>query len=89
MSGAVHANAARLISIPQGRPSEKRSFGIGLPNKRRQISAAIQMVYDAVIAMMTSDTIALKPTIGPKLMRAKQQVKAMDTQTARRGTSKS
>ena len=39
--------------------------------------------------MIVSETIALKPTTGPKLMRDMTQVKAIDTQTARRGTSKS
>ena len=88
VSGAVHANATRLARRPQGRPSEKRSFGIGLPKQRRQINVAIQMVYEEVIAMIVSETMALKPTTGPKLMRDMVQVKAIDTETARRGTSK-
>ena len=75
--------------IPHGLPSVKRSRGIGLPKQRRQISVAMQMVYEEVMAITTSETMALKPTIGPKLMSDMQQVKAMDTQTARRGTSKS
>jgi hypothetical protein len=42
-----------------------------------------------VIAIIVSETIALKPTTGPKLISDKMQVNIMDTQTARRGTSKS
>ena len=88
VSGAVHAKATRLMGRPQ-RPREKRSLGMGLPNSRRQIKAAMQMVYEDVMAMIVSDTMALKPTTGPKLMREMTQVKAMETHTARRGTSKS
>ena len=87
VSGAVHPSATRLISIPQGRPSEKRSFGSGLPKQRRQINAAMQKLYENVIAIIVSETIALKPTTGPKLIRDMMQVNIIDTQTARRGTS--
>ncbi len=89
MSGAVHPNATRLISMPQGFPSEKRSFGSGLPKQRRQINAARQKLYENVIAIIVNETIAKKPATGPKLMRAMMQVNAIETQTARRGTSKS
>jgi len=47
----------------------------------------MHIVYENVIAMIVSETIALKPTTGPKLMNEMMQVKAIDTQTARRGTS--
>ena len=79
-------SATKLTKRPQ-RPREKRSRGIGLPKKRRQISAAMQIVYEAVVAIMVSETMALKPTTGPKLMSERAQVKAIETQTARRGTS--
>ena len=87
VSGAVHASAIILISSPQGRPRLKRSFGSGLPKQRRQINAAMQKLYENVIAIIVSETIALKPTTGPKLIRARMQVNIIDTQTARRGTS--
>ena len=73
VSGAVHAKATILISMPQGRPSEKRSLGIGLPKQRRQITAAMEMLYAEVIAIIVSETIALKPTTGPKLTRDTRQ----------------
>ena len=86
VSGAVHAKATTLTNRPQ-RPSEKRSFGIDLPKQRRQINAAMQIVYEAVIAMIVSETMALNPTTGPKLIKAMMEVNAIDTQTALRGTS--
>ena len=88
VSGAVQASATKFTKRPHC-PSENRSFGIGLPKKRRQISAAMQIVYENVMAMIVSDTIALKPTTGPKLMNDNAQVNTIDTQTALRGTSKS
>jgi hypothetical protein len=47
----------------------------------------MQIVYDAVIAMIVRETIALKPMTGPKLMSDRALVKAMDAHTARCGTS--
>lgn len=88
VNGAVQPKAMMLMMRPQ-RPSVKRSRGIGFPKNRLQISAARQMLYEKVMAMIVRETMALKPTTGPKLMSEMTQVKPMTTQTARRGTSKS
>ena len=44
-------------------------------------------MYENVIAMIVSETIALKQTTGAKLMRDKMQVDTTSIHTARRDTS--
>lgn len=75
--------------IPPALPRLKRSRGSPLPKYRRQMVHAVVRLYEKVRAQMARETIALKPTTGPKLMQVMAEERAMVAQTARRGVSAS
>ena len=88
VTGSTHANAMMLTANPHF-PSEKRSFGIGGPVKRRQMTQKIVMVYENVRDTATSEMMALKPTTGPKLTQERAKARPTVVHTDRRGVSRS
>ena len=78
-----------MLTRPPDQPKLKRSPGSGLPKNRRHAVHAIVRLYDEVNETTTRETIALKPTVGPKFMQTMQEDRATLAQTARRGVSAS
>ena len=73
-----------LTPTPQ-RPSEKRAGGSGSPRRRLAKMLPMESMYELRRADMVKDTMALRATLDPRLMRAMTTPKTMDTMTALRG----
>ena len=77
-------SAMTLIAMPH-RPSEKRAGGSGSRRRRLANMQPMESMYELSSAVMVRETIALRATLEPRLIRAMAIPKPRDTMTALRG----
>ena len=85
--GTRNTSAMMLIAVP-ARPSDQRDGGSASPRIRLDRMQPMDKMYEPNRAERVRDTMALRATLEPRLMRLMTMPKRKDTMTALRGMGK-